>query len=66
MSRYERKVFFERLVAMRDAYRVETHAGLDMTMADAMAGAQRLISEAIAAEASLARAPKPAAGKQQA
>jgi hypothetical protein len=45
MSRYERKLFFERLVAMRQAYRTESHEALDLTMADAMALAQRTLAQ---------------------
>jgi hypothetical protein len=45
MSRNERKVYFERLVAMREAYRAEAHDVLELTMADAMAVAQRLLAE---------------------
>ena len=45
MSRNERKVYFERLVAMRDAYRAEAHDVLELTLADAMADAERLLAE---------------------
>ena len=32
MTRYERKLFFERLVTLRDAYRAETQVALDLTV----------------------------------
>jgi hypothetical protein len=51
MTRYERKLFFEQLVAMRDVYQAEAHEPLDMTLADAMALAQRALLETVPAEA---------------
>lgn len=44
MSRSERKQFFERLVELRDAYRAESHEALDLTLADAMVLAQRMVA----------------------
>ena len=54
MSRYERKLFFERLVAMREAYRAEVHEGLELTIEDAMAVVQRVLAAEAAAEAATA------------
>ena len=65
MSRNERKVYFERLVAMREAYRAEAHDVLELTMADAMAVVQRLLTEDDAAHAAAAGA-KPAEAERDA
>jgi hypothetical protein len=65
MSRNERKVYFERLVAMREAYRAEAHDALELTMADAMAIAQRLLAEEDTAQAA-ATGAKPADGERDA
>jgi hypothetical protein len=37
MTRYERKLFFERLLNLREAYRAETHASTEMTIDDVLA-----------------------------
>jgi hypothetical protein len=58
MCRNERKVYFERLVAMREAYRAEAHDVLELTMADAMSIAQRLLIEDDAAEGAAAGAKR--------
>jgi hypothetical protein len=50
MTRYERKLFFERLVALRDAYRVETHKATGLTIEGAVAAADRMLTELQAAE----------------
>ena len=55
MTRQERRLFFEQLVAMRDAYRREAHQGLDMTVESAMAVAQRLLLEDVTAAAKAAQ-----------
>ena len=65
MSRYERKVYFERLLAMREAYRAETHEVLELTMADAMAVVQRLLSDDDAAQVA-ATGAKPADAERDA
>ena len=51
MSRYERKLFFEMLVALRVAYRAETHASSGMTVDQAIAHAERVYNDAAAADA---------------
>jgi len=51
MTRYERKLFFERLVAMRDAYRAEAHESTDMTIEEAMIAAEQAFNAAAAADA---------------
>jgi hypothetical protein len=50
MTRYERKLFFERLVAMRDAYRAETHESTDMTIEQTMTAAEQAFNAAAAAD----------------
>ena len=57
MTRQERRLFFEQLVAMREAYRREAHQGLDMTMESAMAVVQRLLQEDGTAAAKAAARP---------
>jgi hypothetical protein len=39
MSKYERRMFFERLMRLRDAYQAERHEATAMTIRDAMAWA---------------------------
>ena len=56
MTRYERKLYFERLMAMRDAYRAETHESTGMTIAKAMSFAARTYNAAAAADAADAAA----------
>ena len=51
MTRYERKLFFERLVAMRDAYRAEAHESTDMTIEEAMIAAEQAFNAAASADA---------------
>jgi len=36
MTRYERKLFFERLLNLREAYRAETHAATETTIDDVL------------------------------
>jgi hypothetical protein len=48
MTRYERKLFFERLLAMRDAYRAEPHESSDMTIEQAMIDAEQAFAAAAA------------------
>ena len=58
MTRQERRLFFEQLVAMREAYRTEAHQGLDMTMESAMAVVQRMLLEDPTAAAHAAQRPQ--------
>ena len=51
MTRYERKLFFERLVTLREAYRAETHVPIEMSIEDAMTFAADTYSAAVAADA---------------
>ena len=51
MTRYERKQYFERLVALRDAYRAETNESTGMTIEQAMTFAEQAYNDAAAAEA---------------
>ena len=51
MTRYERKLYFERLMALRDTYRAETHEATDMTIELAIAFAEQAFEAADSAEA---------------
>jgi len=51
MTRYERKLYFERLVAMRDGYRAETRVSSGMTIEQAMTFAEQAFNNAVAADA---------------
>jgi hypothetical protein len=50
MTRYERKLFFERLMVLRDAYRAETPASTGLTVEQAIALAERAFADAETAE----------------
>jgi hypothetical protein len=50
MTRYERKHYFERLVALRDAYRAETSESTGMTIEQAMTLAEQAFNDAVAAD----------------
>ena len=50
MSRYERKLYFERLMALRDAYRAETRESTGMTIEQAMTFAEQAFNDAVAAD----------------
>ena len=50
MTRYERKLYFERLVALRDAYRAETSESIGMTIEQAMTFAEQAFNDAAAAD----------------
>ena len=54
MSRYERRVWFDRLVELRAAYSARPHETVAMTVADAMAYAERLLDDPVALDAVLA------------
>ena len=51
MTRYERKLYFERLVALREAYRAETRESTGMTIEQAMTFAEQAFNNAVAADA---------------
>jgi hypothetical protein len=51
MTRYERKLYFERLMALRDAYRAATHESTGMTIEQAMTFAERVFNDAVTADA---------------
>ena len=51
MTRYERKLYFERLVALRDAYRAESRESTGMTIEQAMTFAEEAFNNAAAADA---------------
>jgi len=51
MTRYERKLYFERLVALREAYRAETRESTGMTIEQAMTFAEQAFNDAVAADA---------------
>ena len=51
MTRYERKLFFERLMTLRETYREETHVGTELTIEGVFAFAGEAYNEAAAAEA---------------
>ena len=50
MTRYERKLYFEQLMALRDAYRAETHESTGMTIEQAMTFAEQAFNDAAAAD----------------
>ena len=50
MTRYERKLFFERLMTLRESYGEETHVGTELTIEDVFAFAVAAYDEAVAAE----------------
>jgi hypothetical protein len=56
MTRYERKLYFEKLMVLREAYRAETHEPTDMTIAKAMTFAAKTWNAAAAADAADAAA----------
>jgi hypothetical protein len=50
MTRYERKLYFERLMALRDAYRAETRESTGLTIEQAMTFAEQAFNDAVAAD----------------
>jgi len=50
MTRYERKLYFERLVALRDAYRAEARESTGMTIEQTMTFAEQAYNDAAAAD----------------
>ena len=50
MTRYERKLYFERLMAMRDAYRAEDPEFTGMTIERAVTFAEQAFNDAVAAD----------------
>ena len=50
MTRYERKLYFERLMVLRDAYRAETLESTGMTIEQAMTFAEQAFNDAVAAD----------------
>ena len=50
MTRYERKLYFEQLMALRDGYRAESHESTGMTIEQAMTFAERAFNDAAAAD----------------
>lgn len=50
MTRYERKLFFERLMALRDAYRAQIHESTGMTVEQAIEFAGRTFDTAVPLE----------------
>jgi 20S proteasome alpha/beta subunit len=57
MTRYERKLYFEQLVVLRDAYRAEAHESTGMTVEQAMTFAEQAFNDAVASDtASIATA----------
>ncbi len=51
MTRYERKLFFERLMALRETYRAETPVVTDLTIEGVVAFAAEVYNDAAAAAA---------------
>jgi hypothetical protein len=51
MTRYERKLFFERLLALREAYRADDHLATELTIEGVFAFAEETYNDAAAAEA---------------
>jgi hypothetical protein len=60
MNRYERKLFFERLVAMREVYRTETHRPTELTVETLEAFARTTFAAAVAADVAAAAKVKAA------
>ena len=50
MTRYERKLYFEQLMALRDGYRAESHKSTGMTIEQAMTFAEQAFNDAAAAD----------------
>ena len=50
MTRYERKLFFERLMTLRETYREEAHVATELTIEGVFAFAEESYNEAVAAE----------------
>ena len=50
MTRSERKRYFERLMALRDAYRTEAHESTGVTIEQAMTLAEQGFNDAVAAD----------------
>ena len=57
MSRYERRIFFDRLVELRETYRTSEHRATSMTVTDAIAHAIGLIDQPERLETLLADSP---------
>ena len=51
MTRYERKLFFERLMILRETYRAETQVVTELTIEGVVAFAAEAYNDAAAAEA---------------
>lgn len=54
MTRYERKLFFERLMALREAYRADAHQATDLTIEDVATFAEQAYNDAVDADAAYA------------
>ena len=54
MTRYERKLFFERLLALREAYRADDHLATELTIEGVFALAEETWNDAAATEAATA------------
>ena len=54
MTRYERRMWFEQLIEMRDAYRREAHKATSMTVTEAMSLGERLLDGQTEPEAPVA------------
>ncbi len=57
MTRYERKLFFERLLTLREAYRAERHESTGLTIAQVPTFAEGAFNDAAAADAAITGAP---------
>jgi len=53
MTRYERKLFFERLMTLRETYRTEAHVATDLTIEGVVAFAAKAYDDAAVAEAAV-------------
>ena len=56
MTRYERKLFFERLMTLRETYRSEAQVATDVTIEGVPAFAEEVYNDAAAAEAAVTTA----------
>jgi hypothetical protein len=57
MGKYERRIFLDRLVELRDAYRMAAHEATELTADEAVAYAAELFDDTDRLEALLAEEP---------
>ena len=62
MNKYERRIWFERLLQLRSAYLAQTHSGIGMSVEQAIAHGERLLAEPEAFAEALGRDASPVPG----